>query len=483
MRILLMSSLLSFTAAGGLSVAARADDWTSPRDVSRSAREFADATQQLHKAIKDVDEDSPLVAEVFSLSNAATRLQDAVDKGARYEAAKQDFHKIESGYAQFEANLKKAHDVHHEKPVAELAKKVKAAFDGLQAHMSGRRPAEKHADDGSVTTVPVPGGGRPVVARADAEGAIHLFYDSGDGPKYARSSDGGTTFSPAISVVGEGQQRAGLEYSAWDMAVGKGGRVHVAMGTNAWKLKLPQEEWGFFYASLDPGQAAFSPVRNINRKPSEGFSLAADDRGNVTACWLSDRLYANISHDNGETFTPFVEIDSSVNPCNCCTTSAAYGADGRLAVLYREETGNERDMYLVLWDQDRGRVSRTRVSRTLWKIDACPMTYYTVSRDRGGFVAVWPTRGQVYLAHLDARGDLSPPGEIQTPGRSGMRTGIIALSAPDGKTLVAWNNNDQVGWQLYGAGGQPLGQPGSARGAGKGVAGVVGKDGRFVLFR
>ena len=112
------------------------------------------------------------------------------------------------------------------------------------------------------------------------------------------------TFGPAIAVVGEGSRKEGLEYSAWDMAVGKGGRVHVAMGTNAWKLKLPQEEWGFFYASLDPGAAVFSPVRNINRKPSEGFSLAADDKGNVTACWLSDKLYANVSHDNGETFAP-----------------------------------------------------------------------------------------------------------------------------------------------------------------------------------
>ena len=120
------------------------------------------------------------------------------------------------------------------------------------------------------------------------------------------------TFGTAIPVVGGGSQTAGLEYSAWDMAVGKGGRVHVAMGTNAWKLKLPQEEWGFFYASLDPGASAFSPVRNINRKPSEGFSLAADDKGNVTACWLSDKLYANVSHDNGETFAPFVEIDTRI---------------------------------------------------------------------------------------------------------------------------------------------------------------------------
>ena len=64
-----------------------------------------------------------------------------------------------------------------------------------------------------------------------------------------------------------------------------------------------------------------------------------------------------------------------------------------------------------------------------------------------------------------------------------MRTGVLALNGPGGETLVAWNNNDQIDWQLYGEGGQPLGQPGSAQSAGKGVAGVVSKDGRFLLFR
>jgi hypothetical protein len=342
-----------------------------------------------------------------------------------------------------------------------------------------------NADDGSskVTTVAVPGGGKPVVAKTDKEGAIHLLYDSENGPEYVKSSDGGLTFGPPVSVVGKGVQPEGLEYSAWDMAVGKGGRVHVAMSTNAWKLKLPVEEWSYFYANLDPDSTGFSPVRNINRKPSEGFSLAADDKGNVTACWLSDKLYANVSHDNGETFAPFVELNPRYNPCNCCTTSAAYGEDGRLAVLYREETNNERDMYLVLWDQGGGRMTRKRVSRTSWKIDGCPMTYYAISRERGGFVAVWPTKGEIYFARLDGQGEPLPPEEIKTPGKSGMRTGMLALTAPDGSKLLAWKNGGEVGWQLYGADGQPLGQPGSAKSPGNGAAGVVGKDGRFVLFR
>jgi hypothetical protein len=342
-----------------------------------------------------------------------------------------------------------------------------------------------NADDATskVTTIAVPGGGRPVVARTDKEGAIHLLFDSADGPRYAKSTDNGVTFGPAIAVVVGGPRVPRLEYSAWDMAIGKGGRVHVAMGTNAWKLKLPLEEWGYFYANLNPGSSAFSPVRNINRKPSEGFSLAADDRGNVTACWLSDKLYANVSQDNGETFASFAELNPRYNPCNCCTTSAAYGEDGRLAVLYREETDNERDMHVVLWDQDRGQMTRKRVSRTPWKVDACPMTYYTISPARGGFLAAWPTRGQIYFARLDGQGEPVPPAEIQTPGRSGMRTGVLVLSAPDGSTLVAWKKDDQLAWQLYRSDGRPSGEPGTAKSPGNGAAGVVSKDGRFILFR
>jgi hypothetical protein len=344
---------------------------------------------------------------------------------------------------------------------------------------------ETKADHGAseVMTFRVPDGGKPVTARIDRKGMIHLLYDSIDGPKYAKSADGGLTFGPPLLVVGEGSRITGLEYSGWDMAVGKGGRIHVAMGTNAWKLKLPHDEWGYFYASLDHGAAKFSPVRNINRKPSEGFSLAADDRGNLTACWLLDKLYASVSHNNGGSFEPSIEIDTQFNPCNCCTTSAAYGADGKLAVLYREETNNERDMYLVLWDQGRGEMTRKRLSRTLWQIDACPMTYYAIVRQRGGFVAVWPTQGQIYFARLDGKGEPLAPGETKTPGRSGMRSGMLTLSARDGSTLVAWKNEGRTEWQIYNLEGLPLGPPGSAESSGNGVAGVVREDGRFILFR
>jgi hypothetical protein len=348
-------------------------------------------------------------------------------------------------------------------------------------HQTGHSPAT--AEGNRVTIVPVPAGGRPIAAKTGPDGMVHLLFDSVDGPQLAISKDDGLTFGDPIAVVDRESRKPGLEFSAWDMAVGKSGRVHVAVGTNAWKLKLPQEEWGFYYAAFDTGGKAFTPLRNINRKPSEGYSLAADERGNVTACWLSGKLYANVSHDNGDTFGPNVEIDPAYDPCNCCTTSSLYSADGKLAVLYREETNDERDMYLVLWDQDRNQVSRSRISGTLWKVDACPMSYYAISRGQGGFVSIWPTEGQIYFARLDSQGRALPPAEIKTPGRSGMRTGMLALSAPDGRTLIAWKKDDHLGWQLYDAQGRPSGSPGSAGSTGNGVAGVVDTDGEFILYR
>src|SRR5262245_56247163 len=74
-------------------------------------------------------------------------------------------------------------------------------------------PPATNADDGTgkLTTVAVPGGGKPVMAKTDQEGAIHLIFDSGDGPKYAKSTDNGVTFGPVIPVVSGRPRKAGLE--------------------------------------------------------------------------------------------------------------------------------------------------------------------------------------------------------------------------------------------------------------------------------
>jgi hypothetical protein len=112
------------------------------------------------------------------------------------------------------------------------------------------------------------------------------------------------------------------------------------------------------------------------------------------------------------------------------------------------------------------------------------MTYYSLARAASGYVAAWPTGNdyEIYFTRIDPNGNVLPPGEIKTPGRAGHRTGVLVLAGPQGSACVAWAKNGQLGWQVYDDKGQPSSSPGSAKTRGNGVAGVVNKDGRFVLF-
>lgn len=322
-----------------------------------------------------------------------------------------------------------------------------------------------------------------VKAQCGPDGTIHLLYDAEHSPLYAHSQDGGVTFNPPVAVVDAAARRPGLKFSGEDLAVDPDGRVHVALSNNAWKLKLPQEEWGFHYAYLARGATAFTPVRNINRKPSEGFSLAAGRDGTVTASFLSGKLFTMTSRDGGDSFSGWSELNPAWNPCDCCTTSTARGADGRMALLYREETGDERDLHMALWYPQRETApSRTRISGTPWKIAGCPMTYFALTATGTGYLAAWPTQGRIYFSRLDLDGAVLPPGEIATPGSSGMRSGVLALAAADGFTLVGWKHHENLGWQLYDGKGQAQGPPGLTPSHGHGAAGAVLPDGRFVLF-
>ena len=83
-------------------------------------------------------------------------------------------------------------------------------------------------------------------------------------------------------------------------------------------------------------------------------------------------------------------------------------------------------LYRTLTSPD-GRETRRRLSSMLWKINACPTTYYMISATPGGYAAAWPTMGDFYFARLDPNGNLLTLGEIKKPGHSSMRSGVIAL--------------------------------------------------------
>lgn len=332
-----------------------------------------------------------------------------------------------------------------------------------------------------VRTVAAPNDGSPQHAVCTPDGTIHLLYEKDKEPFYVKSSDGGATFSEPLQVVNAAWKRTGIEFNVWDMALGKGGQICAVLGNNAWKLNLPKDQYGLFFTTLEPGAKSFAPLRNINHEPSEGFSIAADAKGDLALLWLKGKVFVALSRDGGKTFSPGAELNPSYNPCPCCTTAATYGANGKLAVIYREQTNDERDIQMVLVSAD-GRQVRQKVSSTPWKINACPMSYFSVSVTKDGYAAVWPTKGEVYFSRFSNDGKLLPPGEIKTRGKSGMRCGMVTLTNPAGETLVVWNGDDRLGWQIIDGKGATVGTTGASDTRGKSVAAIVDKEGSFVIF-
>jgi hypothetical protein len=330
-----------------------------------------------------------------------------------------------------------------------------------------------------VQVVSVPDKGEVPDAEIDSKGTIHLAYVVGEDALYVQSTNNGATFTEPLRVNFEpGTVHPPNMYRGPDLAIGKNGRVHVIWYVNAYQRKLPKDQWGVFYSHVDPGQPAFVPARNLNHKPSDNYSLAADADGNVAVIWMAGSLSVNSSRDNGETFGD-TETVSVADPCECCASRAFFSRDSGLFIAYREKANNERDMHLLSRAKGKTAFTKQKISSTPWEINACPMTGAFLSPAKTGLITAWETKGNVYYGRLTPTASLLPPKEIRT----GKGKWPIAIAAPDGTVLVSWKDGSTLHWQLRDANDKRLGETESqdSRNAHRHAAAVT-KDGNFLLF-
>ena len=150
--------------------------------------------------------------------------------------------------------------------------------------------------EGRVQFCRVPAGGIQPQTVLDDAGALHLVYYAGDAHHgdlfYTRSKDGGTSFSPALPVNQGGSAIAAGTIRGAQLALGKGGRVHVAWnGSNDQGTLNPdsgKRGAPMLYARLNDAGNAFEPQRNLMLHSfglDGGGSIAADRSGNVYVTW------------------------------------------------------------------------------------------------------------------------------------------------------------------------------------------------------
>jgi hypothetical protein len=261
------------------------------------------------------------------------------------------------------------------------------------------------------------------------------------------------------------------------------------------------------YARLNENGTAFEPQRNLMKSSfglDGGGSIAADAAGNVYVTWhgigVQDaavglkgearrQVWIAVSRDGGKSFQPEKKAwQEPTGACACCAMEVFADRAGTLFAMYRSATEDvHRDIYL-LQSSNKGETFSGKLLHK-WEINACPMSSMDFAECEDCVVAAWETGGQVYWAPVAGKSSrlrlpVAAPGEgkgRKHPRVAFNRNGELLLVWTEG---TGWQRGGALTWQVYNAGGEPIGDHGTVPGlpVWSFAAPVANSDGSFQIL-
>lgn len=232
--------------------------------------------------------------------------------------------------------------------------------------------------------------------------------------RMARSTDGGKTFLPAITLHQEGMPGA----RGWQsVAIGPDSVIHAL--------------W------LDGRHAGAGMAHHHN---STGATAVPEAAGSPR----QDIMHASWSPNGSLT-----ETEVAPNVCFCCKTAIAFGPDRSLYAAWRHIYPTSMRDIAVARSTDAGRTfdAPTRVSLDNWQLSGCPDDGPAMVVDAANVIhVVWPTlvpgtppsKGIFYAYSTDGGKSFSPRQRLDDPQGTSAAHPAMALDGRD--ILVAWDD-------------------------------------------
>lgn len=309
----------------------------------------------------------------------------------------------------------------------------------------------------------------PFVA-ADRRGGFYLVYvqrqASACNVMLRRSTDG-QSFSEAVRVNDRDGDAAVRNENPPKLAVAANGDLYVC-----WANERARWKGDIRFARSTDGGKTFSPAISLNsdagKEPvGHAFqSLAVDRRGRIYIAWIDERnkretdrgaeIWMRVSEDGGRTFSREHRILSDV--CECCRTNIQIDSENRLFLSYRTVPANGpayRDIMVASSTDGGRRFSITRVSADGWEINACPVTGPALCLDQQNrltviwFVGGGDRPGLYFAASTDHGKSFAPRRLLDAEQKMGKHA--QALASLDGKILVAWDDVADKALMIWGA--------------------------------
>jgi hypothetical protein len=312
---------------------------------------------------------------------------------------------------------------------------------------------------------------KPAAPPAGGHGSHKAYNDL----YFARSTDGGKTFTKPLRINTRDGELWGFATSKPRIAVSKTGTIHIFYHANRNEASAEQQAVDARYTRSTDGGKTFATPRTLNATNLKGYDGPAGEahcfgtmgvapNGDVHAYWIDTRhmksdkdngaVYGVVSRNDGKTFEPERAVFMN-EACPCCQLGLTFSPDSKVYFSMRSVFADGTRNGTVALSTDGGKSfgQRTAVSDQRWNIAACPLKPTTLTTDAAGRVyAVWYAGEMqpagVYFARSDDGGkSFAQRQRMHADAKQSDHAQIVV--GKDGRVVVVWDGRTGDARRIY----------------------------------